>query len=317
MAATNLRIRCSPIHTTHTTSNLYSSFQGSAHALQSSLAPRNPSQILARPLTPLLTLAAYGSLIFTAFSVLVGLLLASYGLSAWDDAKDKLVGVRGIIGKGIEVGKDFVGAVTPTAFQHSFESNDRRTAAPSRAQPEWTYPSTHGAPHHSSTPPPSGSDGPNTYPTAATGYQVPIEEDWTDGRRGESSHHPEWFHRSKQTDSPPSSPGSHTPPQTRLPPRPPISVLIASLVLTLIVLTARLLVVWWMGQQAQRNSTHAFKNAQRAYEEATNEENHSTHLHPHHSHPTPSSPSSSPPRTHLPNRPPSPLASSFSYPIPP
>jgi len=318
MATNQLRIRCSPRHTTHTTSNLYSTSQGPAHAHQSSLARRNPSQILARPLTPLLTLAAYGSLIFTAFSALLGLLLASYGLSAWDDAKDKLVGVRGIIGKGIEVGKDLVGAVTPTAFQHSSESNHSGTAAPSRAVPEWTYPSTHGAPYHSTTPSWSGSGGPSKYPTAATGYEVPIEEDWMEGRGGESGHHPEWFHRSKQTDSPPSSPGTHTPPpQPRLPPRPPISVLIASLILTLLVLTARLLVVWWMGQQAQRNSTHAFRNAQRAYEEATHEENHPAHLHSHHPHPTASSLSPSPPRTHLSNRFPSSLPSSFSYSIPP
>ncbi|POV96924.1 hypothetical protein PSTT_15367 [Puccinia striiformis] len=61
---------------------------------------------------PLLRLAAYGSLIITAFSALVALVLASYGLSAWDDAKHKLVGVRALVDRGFEVGKDIVDSVS-------------------------------------------------------------------------------------------------------------------------------------------------------------------------------------------------------------
>ncbi|PLW30021.1 hypothetical protein PCASD_15777 [Puccinia coronata f. sp. avenae] len=263
----------------------------------SSLTKLTPSQILTRPLTPLLTLAAYGSLIVTAFSALVGLLIASYGLSAWDDAKDKLQGVRGLIGKGLEVGKDIVGAVTSTSCHQPSESSGRRgrTTAPRRTAPHPTYPPRNTPPH---------SDEPSKYSNQTTGYEVPVEEDepeedWK-GKRGT---HSDWFERSNPSYDPPSAGPAPHEQSTRLPPRPPISVLIASLFLTLIVLTARLLVVWWMGQQAQKNSSHAFRNAQRAYNEAAaHDDHHPTHHHRHRTSPSSSSASSWSPQTHTTHR---------------
>ncbi|KAA1077970.1 hypothetical protein PGT21_025415 [Puccinia graminis f. sp. tritici] len=238
--------------------------------LHSSLIRPHPShQTLTRPLTPLLTLAAYGSLIITALSALIGLILASYGLSAWDDAKDRLTGVRALIGKGrLLVGKHFV---TPTAFLQSSVEPTNHTTIPRRAAPEWRY----------STP-----DGLNS----TTGYEVhPKEEDDED----EDTKLKDW---DEQETTKPSTDPAPSPP-TSLPPRPPISVLIASLFLTLIVLSARLLVVWWMGQQAQKNSSLAFRNAQRAFEAA--HDHHQLPLNHHHHRPHSSS---TPPHPSSPNR---------------
>ncbi|KAI7956087.1 hypothetical protein MJO29_007486 [Puccinia striiformis f. sp. tritici] len=202
---------------------------------------------------PLLRLAAYGSLIITAFSALVALVLASYGLSAWDDAKHKLVGVRALVDRGFEVGKDIVDSVSYSSAVHS---TDNETRIPSRnwATNETTYRAT---------------------PEASTrGYEVEDEaedpKNWDDddNRKGKERASPRY--------------GEQQGP-TRLPPRPPLSILIASLLLTLIVLSARLMVVWWMGQQANKNSSVAYRNAQRAYQAAQHEEELQQDLLHHHS----------------------------------
>ncbi|KAA1066736.1 hypothetical protein PGT21_023371 [Puccinia graminis f. sp. tritici] len=251
-------------------------------ALHSSLIRPHPShQTLTRPLTPLLTLAAYGSLIITALSALIGLILASYGLSAWDDAKDRLTGVRALIGKGrLLVGKHFV---TPTAFLQSSVEPTNHTTIPRRAAPEWRYSTPDGLLDSSMN--------------STTGYEVhPKEEDDED----EDTKLKDW---DEQETTKPSTDPAPSPP-TSLPPRPPISVLIASLFLTLIVLSARLLVVWWMGQQAQKNSSLAFRNAQRAFEAANDDHQlPPIQIHPlnHHHHHRPHS-SSTPPHPSSPNR---------------
>ncbi|PLW35570.1 hypothetical protein PCASD_18883 [Puccinia coronata f. sp. avenae] len=145
---------------------------------------------------------------------------------------------------------------------------------------------------------------PSKYSNQTTGYEVPVEEDepeedWT-GKRGT---HLDWFERSNPSYNPPSAGPAPHKQSTRLPPRLPISVLIASLFLTLIVLTAQLLVVWWMGKQAQRNSSHAFRNAQCAFNKAAaHDDHHPMHHHCHHTSPSSSSASSWSPQAHTTHR---------------
>ncbi|WAR56843.1 hypothetical protein PtB15_7B694 [Puccinia triticina] len=141
------------------------------------------STILTRPLTPLLTLAAYGSLIISAFSALIALILASYGLSAWDDAKHKLIGVRALIGKGLDVGKEIVGAVTSTAFHQPLEPNgsSRATTMPRRAPDHADRP----APTSAASDRLSACSPKQSRPT--TGYDVPSMDD---DEQPEAEHHP-------------------------------------------------------------------------------------------------------------------------------
>ncbi|PLW33383.1 hypothetical protein PCASD_13013 [Puccinia coronata f. sp. avenae] len=119
----------------------------------------------------------------------------------------------------------------PPCHQPSESSGRRgRTTAPRRTAPHPTYPPRKTPPH---------SDKPSKYSNQTTGYEVPVEEDepeedWT-GKRGT---HLDWFERSNPSYNPPSAGPAPHEQLTRLPPRPPISVLIASLFLTLIVLTA-------------------------------------------------------------------------------
>ncbi|WAQ86982.1 hypothetical protein PtA15_7A711 [Puccinia triticina] len=149
------------------------------------------STILTRPLTPLLTLAAYGSLIISAFSALIALILASYGLSAWDDAKHKLIGVRALIGKGLDVGKEIVGAVTSTAFHQPLEPNgsSRATTMPRRAPDHADRP----APTSAASDRLSACSPKQSRPT--TGYDVPSMDD---DEQPEAEHHPTRSGRSAQ-----------------------------------------------------------------------------------------------------------------------
>ncbi|POW13414.1 hypothetical protein PSHT_07672 [Puccinia striiformis] len=240
---------------------------------------------------PLLRLAAYGSLIITAFSALVALVLASYGLSAWDDAKHKLVGVRALVDRGFEVGKDIVDSVVSVLFQQLSTKNSLSLS--------WVSPTSsavHSTDNENRIPSRNWSNNETTYRATSDstrGYEV--EDETEDPRNWDDDDN----HKGKERASP--RYGEQQGP-TRLPPRPPLSILIASLLLTLIVLSARLMVVWWMGQQANKNSSVAYRNAQRAYQAAQQEEelqqdlllHHSSastsnlltlnHLHPHQSH---------------------------------
>ncbi|KAI9604031.1 hypothetical protein H4Q26_003641 [Puccinia striiformis f. sp. tritici PST-130] len=193
---------------------------------------------------PLIRLAAYGSLIITAFSALVALVLASYGLSAWDDAKHKLVGVRALVDRGFEVGKDIVDSVSSQVLftLQTMRQNSVKKLATMKPL-----------------------IGPHQKQRTNRGSK---NWDDDDNRKGKERASPRY--------------GEQQGP-TRLPPRPPLSILIASLLLTLIVLSARLMVVWWMGQQANKNSSVAYRNAQRAYQAAQHEEELQQDLLHHHS----------------------------------
>ncbi|MBW0514599.1 hypothetical protein O181_054314 [Austropuccinia psidii MF-1] len=210
----------------------------SSHSL---LAHRHLNQIISRPLSPLFTLAAYSWIALAAFSTLVGLLLTGYGLSAWDDAKQKLTTVRGLVGKGLEVGKEIVGSLPsphiPSTVRHP-------TSWPTRSAPQHPHPSLRSFNSF-----PSGSSSPSPYD---------LSNDEPSSPKKSSNQH------QHIPSSKPNSDRDHL----GLPPRPPLSVLIASLFLTLIVVAARLMVVWWMGQQGQKNRTHAFRKGRKAYEAA-------------------------------------------------
>ncbi|KAI8455294.1 hypothetical protein BY996DRAFT_6413268 [Phakopsora pachyrhizi] len=201
------------------------------------------------PLTPILTFAAYSWFAVAAFSALIGLLVTGYSLTAWDDAKRKLSGVRGLVSS------------------NQFTSREQVSPA-----------SRSSVPHSQSASSPNSSASPSKGFGSIPGYDVPLSE--ADGLEPgiQSTQPPEQYSSSSTSSSSPPkraqtnesrfSESSKSQSPQGLPPRPPLSVLVASVVLTLIVITARLMVVWWMGQQSRKNKTQAYRNGRRAYEAA-------------------------------------------------
>lgn len=239
-----------------------------------------------RPLfSPLLAFAAYATLAVAALTGLAGLLLTGYGLSAFDDARRRLTGVRGFVGKSLDAGRELVdgarevveGVVglldrmvlvassdltlsshsTTPLFTSQVSATSRSSHPEPEPQPQPQRANTHTNATHDRTPRPVFTSWNARAQPPSAGYNVPTEGDETEERpRPEDG----WEENSeKEQDFDPSQPAP-------LPPRPPLTVLIGSLILTLIIVAGRLMVMWWMGQQVRKNTSRAFRENRRAHE---------------------------------------------------
>lgn len=201
------------------------------------LPPPEPERPL---LSPLLALAAYAALAMAALTGLAAVLLTGYGLSAFDDARRRLTGV--------------VSAYHPSRPNPSQSSNSTSRTTPQTSQHDRI--------------PRSVRTSARTQPT---GYnvQTPMESSEESDEKGSTEGSGVGFGSGsgsgRTTQEETSDCNSHE----LHPPRPPLTVLVGSVILTLVIVAVRLMVMWWMGQQVPKNTTRAFQNGRRAYEAAT------------------------------------------------
>lgn len=215
---------------------------------------RRPSLLPSIHLTPLFTLAAYGSIIIAAFSALFGLVLANYGLTAWGDVKERFIGARAFDDEKLKPEKETI-RVTPSIVSSNFEYVTREHI-PRRPHPNRSSSSFDSRRAEYS----SKFTFPRTRYDTSTHELRNIHLATSSDELGRMKHHRSRSSFDRRAES------------TNPTPRPTLSILIASLFFTLIVVTVRLMVSWWMGQQAQKNPTLAYRDAQRAYEAAQEEE---------------------------------------------
>ncbi|EGG12997.1 uncharacterized protein MELLADRAFT_70516 [Melampsora larici-populina 98AG31] len=191
-----------------------------------------------RPLlSPLLALAAYAALAMAALTGLAAVLLTGYGLSAFDDARRRLTGV--------------VSAYHPSRYNPSQSSNSTSGTPPETSQHDRF--------------PPSVRTSARTQP-AGYNVQTPMESSEESDEKGSTEGSGGVGSGTRRTTQEETAADCNT--AELHPPRPPLTVLVGSVILTLIIVAVRLMVMWWMGQQVPKNTTRAFQNGRRAYEAA-------------------------------------------------
>ncbi|KAG0146517.1 hypothetical protein CROQUDRAFT_671135 [Cronartium quercuum f. sp. fusiforme G11] len=218
--------------------------------------------------SPLVAFATYAAFAMAALTGLVAILLTSYGLSAFDDARRRLTGVRGLVGKGLDAGRELVdGAREVVEGVVSAHQAPRSTQVDPSSSSRGRTPDSS---KHDQIPRPVYPSWQARAQPASSGYTVSTPTDGEDDDDDGPEAHDEGSGSGSERDRdryraphlPTAVPGS-------LPPRPPLTVLFGSVLLTFLIVAGRLMVMWWMGQQVPKNTSRAFRNGRRAYEAAS------------------------------------------------